>query len=249
MTDHDVDGDDMKEDFDFEDPALADVVVDVRRAYRARPLTASLVVAELFEAEPTDHPPVSRSTSMRRRLAQLATATIAVVAASGGLAIAGALPAPVQDVVSGAADEVGVELPESEEPAPPEADATTTTVPEPEPTTVPDEDERVDEPGDAESGDATHPDNHGAEVSAVAQDKSLHGCEHGRAVSEVASGKVNDKPCPHADDTSDDTTPSTVGEAPDEQPAPSVQSNEVRRKGKPAHAGSGNGKGHAKRGR
>lgn len=46
--------------------------------------------------------------------------------------------------------------------------------------------------------------NHGQDVSEVAKDESLQGCEHGRAVSEAASGKANDKPCPNG------STPTTV---------------------------------------
>lgn len=55
--------------------------------------------------------------------------------------------------------------------------------------------------------------NHGKTVSEVAKDKSLEGCEHGRAVSAAASGKTNDKPCPNASTTTSTTatTTSTTG--------------------------------------
>jgi hypothetical protein len=46
--------------------------------------------------------------------------------------------------------------------------------------------------------------NHGQDVSEVAKDQSLQGCERGRAVSAAASGKTNDKPCPSG------STPTTV---------------------------------------
>ena len=66
---------------------------------------------------------------MRRVLAQLVAATTVVVAATGGLAVAGALPAPVQDAVSSAADGVGVDVPQGDDVTrlPTRSDATTTT--------------------------------------------------------------------------------------------------------------------------
>jgi hypothetical protein len=67
--------------------------------------------------------------------------------------------------------------------------------------TAPPSDEQVPsgDPGTSEVGE------HGAEVSGAARDRSLHGCDHGRAVSEVASSKAQEhraghghgaKPCP-----------------------------------------------------
>jgi hypothetical protein len=248
-------GDDMEDLPDFDDPALSELLGDVRSAYRSQ-LPASLALAELFDAVPKAH----RSASMRRVLAQLVAATTVVVAATGGLAVAGALPAPVQNVVSSAADGVGVDVPQGDDATPPGAaadDTTTTTVDEPN-TTSPTTD-AVDESSDDSEGDdaadvSTGADNHGAEVSAVAHDKTLHGCEHGRAVSSVASGKVKDKPCPHADEDAAATTPTTTAtEVPEVQPTPEPttvpESGATQsKKSKPARGNSNGRHGHAKHG-
>ena len=131
-------------------------------------------------------------------LAKLGSATIAVVAATGGLAVAGALPAPVQDLMpvgTQEAEDPVVEVP-LDEVLPPET-AT-----------------------DEEPGEEARPENHGALVSQVAKDRTLQGCEHGRAVSAAASGKVNDKPCPAAGE--DEVDPALESEEvvePGERPA------------------------------
>jgi hypothetical protein len=77
--------------------------------------------------------------------------------------------------------------------------------------------------GDGADGAAPEPNqpkNHGAEVSAVAHDDSTHGCEHGRAVSSVASGRTKDKPCPSheadgKDDGGDEATPPSTATVPE----------------------------------
>ena len=264
MSRRGVYGHDMDDVPDFEDPALDDLLGRVRRTYRSQTPPASPPLAELFAAAPQLH----RSNSMRRVLAQLVAATTVVVAATGGLAVAGALPAPVQNVASSAADGVGVDLPQDDDvtsPTDPVDDTSTTTaVDEPtttvnEPTTVADgtDESADDESADSADDSATHPDNHGAEVSAVARDKTLHGCEHGRAVSSVASGKVNTKPCPHTDDAAeaDDTdasTPTTVVTAPPASPAPTAVAGTRTpqpKKSTPARGNSnGRGRGHGKHG-
>ena len=128
-------GDDMEDLPDFEDPALSELLGGVRATYGARSPVPSPALAVYFEAAAKPH----RSVSMRRVLAQLVAATTVVVAATGGLAVAGALPAPVQDAVSDTADNVGVEVPQGDDAtAPPDAmDATTTPG---------DDDAAVDEP-------------------------------------------------------------------------------------------------------
>jgi hypothetical protein len=261
MSGRGVYGDDMDDATDFDDPALGELLGDVRAAYRTQ-LPASPALAELFEAAPKVH----RSASMRRVLAQLVAATTVVVAATGGLAVAGALPAPIQHVVSSAAD--GVDVPQGDDATPandPVDDTSTTAATDEstattvnEPTTTGDAPDEADDDSstDSEGGTSSHPENHGAEVSAVAHDKTLHGCEHGRAVSRVASGKVNTKPCPHTDDeaeadTDATTPPTTVAAAP---PAPETTagagtSTPARKKSKPAHGNSNVPKpGHGKHG-
>ena len=252
--------DDMEDLPDFEDPALSELLGGVRATYGARSPVPSPALAVYFEAAAKPH----RSVSMRRVLAQLVAATTVVVAATGGLAVAGALPAPVQDAVSNTADNVGVEVPQGDDAtAPPDAmDATTTPGDDDaavdEPTTVADEtddeatddeatdDDATDDDATDDEGDgATHPDNHGAEVSAVARDKTLHGCEHGRAVSSVASGKVKTKPCPHTDDAAAAPTPEAT-EAPEPTTAPESAA-PTRKPAKSPHGS--NGRGHSKHGR
>jgi cell division protein FtsN len=243
-------GDDMEDLPDFDDPALSELLSGVRDAYRAQPPVPSRALAEYFEVAPTSH----RSASMRRVFAQLVAATTVVVAATGGLAVAGALPAPVQDAVSSTADGVGIDVPQGDAATPPSdaADDTTTTVADETDDESADDESADDESADDESTDdesaddegdeATHPDNHGAEVSAVARDKTLHGCEHGRAVSSVASGTVNTKPCPHIDDAA--TTPTTAAaDAPALQPAPEPTTaadsgTTTRKQTKPSHGSS-----------
>jgi len=196
MSDGGVYGSDMEDESAYEHPTLADLLGDARVAYGVRPPRVGPALAEFFHAAPT---PLRRK-PMRRALAQLAAATTAVVAATGGLAIAGALPGSVQELVSGndAGDGVPLELTDGSTTTSFDVE-TTTTVADGAPTTVP-----------ADPSDREHPDNHGAEVSEVARDRSLHGCEHGRAVSEVASGKVNDKPCPGTGETPPGSTTTTT---------------------------------------
>jgi hypothetical protein len=133
---------------------------------------------------------------------------------TGGLAVAHALPAPMQDAMS----KVGIGEPAHRHArvvvaADTEVDESTTTTGIAEETTttvVSGETTTTVADGD---GDGTH----GDEVSAVAKDKTLQGCEHGRAVSAVASGTVNDKPCPHTTTTiagGESTTTDDVGEDP-----------------------------------
>ena len=235
----------MDDQPDFEAPELADLVSDARAAYEAEAPTPSSALASLFEGEATTR------RSGRRTLVRLVAATAAVLAATGSLAVAGALPGSMQDAVSSAADNVGLDLPDADgnhgaevsevakdktlqgcehgravsavasgkvkdKPCP---HTTTTTEAGGPTTTTPEDDE----------GDA---DNHGKEVSAVAKDKTLEGCEHGRAVSAVASGTVNDKPCPNATTT---TTAAPEGGAP---PADDATDDSEE-------SGSGNGNGNS----
>jgi hypothetical protein len=149
---------------------------------------------------------------MRTFAAKIAAAFATALAATGGLAAASALPAPVQSAFADVAAQVGVDLPsggDADAPAITDPDPTTTTT---EPTTSTTEPADADEPpetttptGDPDGAGEPEARNHGAEVSAVAHDDSVHGCEHGRAVSSVASGRPNDKPCPSHEATDDDT--------------------------------------------
>jgi hypothetical protein len=177
------------------DPALAALLGDVRRAFAspAPPAGAALAAFLSGGAAVIELPQHRRPSRMRSILAgKVAAATAAVAAATGGLAVAGALPAPVQSVLSGAASSVGLDLPSGSD----DGGGTGSD------TTVPTTDTTA-----ADATDSTHPDNHGKDVSEVAHDDTLEGCEHGRAVSEVASGEVNDKPCPDGAPGPGATTP------------------------------------------
>ncbi|HEX5614984.1 MAG TPA: hypothetical protein VFZ83_07475 [Acidimicrobiia bacterium] len=177
-----------------EHPELADLLADVRVAYGSgplphvgAPLAATLDLAML---EPT-----ARSTTMAltapRRLARFALAVVVTAIASGGLALAGALPGTLSDDVSD-----------------PTETTVETTVPETTPDTEPSESDDAD-------GEESEYKNHGQEVSDFARTTELEGCEKGRAVSELASGKdlSHRPPCPsHDDDEVDDPDTDEVDE-------------------------------------
>ena len=109
---------------------------------------------------------------MRKTTKMTVAAAIAVVL-SGGVAAAatGNLPTQADDGVSTANDHSAVEVPATHEQS----------------TTSDDSDESVQSSEDTASSDTgTHPDNHGAAVSAVAQSTDTTGADHGAAVSAVA---------------------------------------------------------------
>jgi hypothetical protein len=187
------------------DPQVARALGHVRDACLSEPLEVRPELAQLLAGSAPVVPAVRRSARMKSMLAaKLAAAVAAALAATGGLAAASALPAPVQSAVSDVADHLGVSLPSADNPSPEVADdpGTPSTTDPTEPTETTEPTEVTDPPAtttpstDAPETDGSTPANHGAEVSAVAHDDSNKGCEHGRAVSAVASGRVNDKPCP-----------------------------------------------------
>lgn len=119
-------------------------------------------------------------------IAKVGVAIAAMFAATSGLAVANALPAPVQDVTS----HLGIGAPaHHHDTASTAGDETTTTIEE---TTTTVESPTTTEPDETKPPAAPAPttevhDNHGSEVSTVAHDHSVTGCEHGAAVSKVAS--------------------------------------------------------------
>jgi hypothetical protein len=191
------------------DPALADVLGDLRVAFRSESPVLGRELTAVMTRDSTE--PVVRQRFARMRtalVARIAAVTALSVASTGGLAAAGALPDPAQDAVARAAERVGFALPANgddgsppgksgDHPGGPHATSTTTTTPD-------------------DSTDPTTPTSHapagahGAEVSAVARDESTVGCEHGRAVSAVASGKTNDEPCPPQSTASNSSTTTTA---------------------------------------
>lgn len=95
------------------DPVLSDLLGDVRTAYSASAPVMSAALASFIAGAPSPQPPARRRITRMRSLltTKLAVAVASVVAGSGGLAVAGALPAPVQSTVSSAASHVGLNLP------------------------------------------------------------------------------------------------------------------------------------------
>jgi hypothetical protein len=214
-------------------PELADLLADVRVAYcTAPPRVGDPLAARLGPSAPD---PVARSADMSlsapRRLARFALAVVVTAIASGGLALAGALPAPLSE----------------------DSDETTETTVE---TTVPDttDDTTAPEP-DAEEPEADEESeyrNHGEEVSDFARNTDLEGCEKGRAVSELASGKdlSHRPPCASDEDESDD--PADADEADDTDADDTDETDEgvdggesTLRSDRPGN--SGEAPGHAKR--
>lgn len=159
-------------------PQLADFVGDVRVAYTSTPVAGAEIAALMGLSPPMPAPSfVSRRFERMRSsmLAKIGAATAVVAAATGGLAAAHALPAPVENAVSHLG--IGASSHDSHEP-PSVEDSTTSTTVDSTATTM---------PTDTTPTTAERSDNHGGEVSAVAHDHGSEGCEHGAAVSNVAS--------------------------------------------------------------
>jgi hypothetical protein len=203
------------------DPALADVLGDLRVAFRSESPAPGRELTALMTGASIETATTRRFARMRRALAtRIAAVTALAVASTGGLAAAGALPGPAQEAVARAAEKVGFDLPANGDDGPdrgnsddhrggPNQTSTSTTT-----TTT------------GDTTDATTPSStdqvgtHGAEVSAVARDHTTVGCKHGRAVSAIASGSTNDRPCPPRTTTSisSTSTPATTTTV-DENPA------------------------------
>jgi hypothetical protein len=192
------------------DAGLADLVGDMRVAYTSIPPALGAELSALIGG--AGLAPAVGSASSRRFermrssiIAKVGVALAAMFAATGGLAVAHALPAPVQD----AASHLHIGTPAHHHDKVSKAhDETPTTVEAPT-TTEPDD---TNAPAVPPKSD-TH-DNHGSDVSKVAQDHSTSGCEHGAAVSKVASdGKSqNDGSCGTSTSETEGTSPTTTGD-------------------------------------
>jgi hypothetical protein len=140
----------------------------------------------------------------RSVIAKIGAAVAALVAATSGLAVAGALPAPVQDALShigiGGRSSGSSHNHNANSPAG-AADTTTTNV-DGATTTAPQ--------NSTPTSDADH---RGAAVAGVAHDDTTHGCEHGHAVARLGSdGKANGQPCLDTSTTTGTgTTPRSTG--------------------------------------
>jgi len=170
MSGGDVHGDEMNEPHDFDDaaadallggggreidPDLADLIGDVRVAYTSTPPVVGAPLAALMGTSlPAADQPSRRFERMRTSLLAKCGAAFAVaMAATSGLAVAGALPPPVQNAMSHLG--VGESSQHQHTTTAGETDDTTTTTV----TTVPG--------ATTTTVENKHPDNHGDDVSRV----------------------------------------------------------------------------------
>src|SRR5262245_35915262 len=207
MSPDDVSGYEMNEPYDFGDeaaesllsgtgrsidPQLADLLGDMHVAFTSTPPAVGAELAALIGPPAPVVVPIGRFQRMRSSMtAKIAAGVAAAIAATGGLAVAGALPAPVQHAI----DHIS-----GDDNAPHHDhgvvdDETTTTV-EGETTTT------VEDNGNENENEN---ENHGDDVSDAAHDHEGEGCEHGHDVSAVASDGRSNNPC-----TANPTSPTTV---------------------------------------
>lgn len=128
MTPGDVDGNEMDEQHHIDDAtaealiaglggddevSLTGLLGDMRVAYRSQSPVMSAALASFVAGATSPQPPADSRTSKMRSLitAKITVVVATLVAGSGGLAVAGALPRPVQAAVSGAVSHVGLNLP------------------------------------------------------------------------------------------------------------------------------------------
>jgi hypothetical protein len=214
MTGDDVHRDDMDGTFEFDDAeaeallagrgagidrGLSELVGEIRTHFSTATPAIGLQLSAFFREEPPRY-----VGSRRRFVAKVAAAVAACMAATSGLAVAGALPGPMQDAVSRAAGGIGVHVPDGHggssgqprvlvglsETTTTDLNATTTT--------------------DVGGSPTTRRDTHGAAVSAIAHDKTSTSCAHGAAVASVASGKAKTPACVKSPTTTTTTTTSDL---------------------------------------
>jgi hypothetical protein len=179
------------------DPDLAAFIADLRIAATSQLPTPRADLAVLIGYGGTTTSGASPTTAgwLQSRLAKIAAAAAAVFAATSGLAVAGALPAPVQHALS----DIGIG---SRSPRPahqPVTDITPTTTSAPTSTTV----APTARTAPTSTPDTNADDSNGA--SSVAHDHNVSGCQHGHDVANTASnGKAKGQPC---DNTSTRTPP------------------------------------------
>ena len=177
------------------DPALAEVLGDLRASFASAPPVLGAELSALLAGGAVVTSPSSPFARRFERvrssmIAKIGAATAAIVAATGGLAVAHALPAPIQDAFS----HIGVGAPahhgDGSSGGETSGEATTTTTVG-STTTVPDAGGSTDTTVPGGTTTTGPGDNHGSQVSAVAHD---HGCDHGADVSQVASGGRSQNP-------------------------------------------------------
>jgi hypothetical protein len=211
------------------DPQFADLFDDMRIAYSSQPPAVGAELAAVIAvAEPTpEASPARRFERMRSSIiAKAGAATAAVFAATGGLAVAHALPASMQD----AASEIGIGAPAGHGHHAHEAieveprDSTTTTI-EHETTTVPDHDkDAVDNEHDDNDRGAVVGDHQGdnnQDENECEADEQGEGANDGAVTSTSVPGvpttgtTVPESHDGNQGDTLDDTEHSTVSTVPE----------------------------------
>jgi len=221
MSDGDVDPGEMDTPHDFDDaaseallggtaraaePELSRLMDDVRTAFASHPPVVGTELSALMAGTPAAPTHSARRFERMRSsiIAKIAAGAAAAMAATGGLAVAGALPAPVQHALSNVG--IGQDSHHATHATEVNDEETSTTLAGDTTTTEPGDNEGST-PTSVESGD-----NHGGEVSGTAHDGG-DGCEHGASVSAVASDgrSQNDgSQCVTTSTTPGDTTPTTV---------------------------------------
>jgi hypothetical protein len=157
-------------------PRLADLFGAMRAEYASVPPTAGPELSALMRVGR----PTRESARIRRRfeekrasmLAKIGGAVAVLIAATGGLAAAQALPGPLQDAIS----HLGLPAPTKPTFDPHSSPDSTTSDPTSTSSTI--------APTPTTTGTSS---DHGDVVSGIARDHSTTGCEHGVAVSEAAS--------------------------------------------------------------
>ena len=89
----------------------SELLGDMRLAYGARLPRAGAALRSLFE-NGLPRPETEIQRSFRGSLVRLAAVSLALFGAMSGLAVAGALPAPMQNAMSGVAQTVGFDIPD-----------------------------------------------------------------------------------------------------------------------------------------
>jgi hypothetical protein len=188
------------------DAGVAQVIADIRTSFTSPAPVVGAELAALIAGAATISSAAPRKLERLRSslIAKIAAGAAAAIAATGGLAVAGALPAPVQHAFS----QIGIGS-DPHHPSSTETvdDSSTTTVPDG--TTVP----SMPESGNGGTTPTSVNDNHGGNVSRIAHDGS-DGCQHGANVSAVASdgrSHSNGSQCVTNTTNPGETTPSSGG--------------------------------------
>jgi hypothetical protein len=227
MSPDDVFGDEMNEPHDLDDaaaesllagtaraadPELADLLGDVRVAFTSTPPAVGEELAALIGRPAPVVRPFGTWTRLRSsRMAKIAAGVAAAVAATGGLAVAGALPAPVRHAIHHIG--VGHDNPQHghHEPRAVDNDTSTTMVREGTTSTTIDDrgqDRGDDRGGEVESEHANDDHGHGGPTPTTIEDRGDNGgpgtVDEGHVGSDDVGPKGGDTP------TTVGTPPTTV---------------------------------------